>query len=391
MTIEETQNIVTAISIAVQARVPTLSVGDPGDAKTDIIECIFRSFCKDQQTIIASLYDPPELGGWPSPRPATDTLPERVARLPVDWIIRLAQVPETELAGLFLDELSNAPPAVRAAAMRGVLSHTWGSTTIPALTTIAAMNPPEQAESGYALSAPLANRFFHIDWKLDTGWWIEQLVAGFPAPPDHWMPRLPADWRGQIAAMRGMIGAFGIRRPGAISVLPQESHLRSGPWPSKRSWTMASVLLGAAQSVGKGLTRDPQTGGMRPSDIASLIVRGCVGPDGAREFFTFTGELNLPNPEDLLNEPKSLVLPARGDLAYAVLYSVVSAVLNNNTNDRWHAAWKVFGAAAKLGRADIAASCTRIVGNSRPKDWDNQYPDAARDFIDILRAAGMYK
>lgn len=368
-------HVIRAIGLSVQAGVPVLLEGTVGDGKTSIVESLFGRLCAKHHTSIVALHEPPEYGGYPVPREATREQPAGVRLLPVGWVADLARVEEGKRAGLFLDEFSNGAPATRSATMRGVLDGTWGETHIPRLSTVVAMNPPEMAESGYELSAPLSNRFCHIDWDMPPSYWLEQFVAGFPAP-DY--THLPEDWESRLPWAKTMVAAYGMRLPGSLKQVPAGAAERSKPFPTLRSWTMASKLLAACKAAGYGLEHD----------VTVLLIAGCVGQGAAHEFLTYAAELDLPDPETLLKNPNSLRLPERGDRAFAVLTAVVSAVVAKNTPQRWNAAWAVLAKAVEGGRPDVAAGSARVLAAVRPSK-EARLPKEIDALIPVLKTAGL--
>jgi hypothetical protein len=80
-------------------------------------------------------------------------------------------------------------------------------------------------------------------------------------------------------------------------------------------------------------------------------LAGLVG-DQALPFLEYREMLNLPDPEDILKDPRRFVLPDRVDRAYAICYSLAGAVINHNTPDRWEAAMIALGVAGRKN-ADI--------------------------------------
>lgn len=370
------EDVIRGVSIAIQARVPVLLEGIPGDAKTSIVNSLFRRVCDRSHTSIVALHEPTEYGGFPLP---TKDERERdiVALMPTAWARNLADVNGQKLAGLFLDELSNGAPATRSAAMRGILDGVWGDTKIPNLTTVAAMNPVEQSESGYELSAPLANRFCHVDWEVPVSWWADQLIAGFPDPD---LKRLDVDlWKQHTVWATTLVAAFAKAKPSAVRNIPKERSRQAKPWPSLRSFTMARDLLAADRACGYTVDHD----------ITLMHVAGCVGEAAATEFLAYGNELDLPDPEEVLKNPRKLRLPDRGDRAYAVLTSVTAAVLANNTVDRWRAGWAVLGQAVKADRVDVAAGAAKALAaeRNRPKGY-GKAPDEVAAFIPVLKQAG---
>lgn len=367
-------NVINAVAVCVQARVPCLLMGPPGDAKTRIVECLMEQTTVDYETSIVAIHDPTDYGGYPVPLPAEGM----VRMLPTAWSKRLAEKSEggTRRVGLMLDELTNGAPATRSAAMRGILDGVWGEQVVPNLSTVAAANPPDIAESGYDLSAPLANRFCHINWDMPPDYWIEALISGFPSPT---VVQVPEKREKELVKATTMVAAFAHARPGSMKSMPKDASARSGPWPSYRSWTMARQLVAACLAVGYDLEHN----------VTVLLVSGCVGDGAAHEFLTYSKELDLPNPEIVLADPGKLVLPKRGDRAFAVLTSVITAVLANNTEDRWLRAWKVLQKAVEADRVDVAAGAARALARNKPKGSTADAPKEVSAFVPILKEAGL--
>src|SRR5436190_7776404 len=192
-----------ALGTAVAARVPVLLWGAPGTGKTSAIRAMAAAAGWACETVIASIREPSDFAGLP---------------IVVDGGVRFAapawarQLAAAQGAGLlFLDEISTAPPAVQAALLRVVLERVVGDLELPEeIAVVAAANPPEQAADGWDLSAPLANRFCHLQWTVDPNAVAEGMAAGFPAPR---VPRLPDDWEERLGASMGLVAAFLHVRP----------------------------------------------------------------------------------------------------------------------------------------------------------------------------------
>ena len=70
---------------------------------------------------------------------------------------------------------------------------------------VAAANPPEFAAGGWDLSAPLANRFCHLDWPVEAQAFAEGLSAGLGCSG---RARVARGWDSQLAVGRGLVSAF---------------------------------------------------------------------------------------------------------------------------------------------------------------------------------------
>src|SRR6201999_702329 len=158
------------------------------------------------ETGISSIREPSDFAGLPVVAGLDGAT--RVEFAPPRGATRLADAGH----GLvFFDEISTAPPAVQAALLRVVLERTVGDLTLPdEVAVVAAANPPEQAADGWDLSAPLANRFCHVDLPLHPRAVADGFVSGWPTPAP---PRLRADWLTDVPVSRSWIGGFLTVRP----------------------------------------------------------------------------------------------------------------------------------------------------------------------------------
>ncbi len=349
--------------MAVAARVPVLLWGAPGTGKSSAVEAMSAALGLPCETVIASIREPSDFAGLPV---VSDG---KVIFAPPRWARTLA----TEERGvLFLDEISTAPPAVQAALLRVVLERVVGDLALPeGISVIAAANPPEYAADGWDLSPPLANRFCHLDWPVEAQAFAEGLSTGWPAPV---VRELPDGWDSQRAIGCGLISAFVSVRPTLVVAMPDDGSSAGRGWPSPRSWEMAALLWTAATVAGAS------------EEARAALVMGAVGQGPGIELLNWAAEMDLPDPEEVLDDPGSFVLPDRGDRAYAALAAIASAVAANPTEQRWLAAWKVLGRSAGKG-ADVAALAARVLAQCRPDGV--AAPAELRHFAPVLRHAGL--
>jgi hypothetical protein len=356
---------VKSLSILIQTHTPALLWGQPGSGKTSAVEQIAEALRVPIEIVIASIREPSDFAGLPVVHDGD------VRLAPPAWARRLVKA---ERGILFLDEISTVSPSTQAALLRVVLDRVVGDLPLPdGISVVAAANPPEQAAGGWDLSPPLANRFCHLTWTVDAQAWADGMVSGFPAPP---VLRLPKDWQKEIPAARALVASFIRHRPALLMQVPPDDSSAGRAYPTCRTWDLASRLIAACQSVGEGVE----------SPVALELVSGCVGEGAALEFLHWVKELNLPDPEQLLQDPDALTLPRRGDQAFAILSSVVSAVIARLTTERWNAAWEVMAKACDLA-PDIAAVAARALGKCRPNGAS--VPKVAIKFAPLLKAAGV--
>lgn len=361
------------LAVAVQANAPVVATGGPGVGKTSGILALARALDMPCEIVIASLREPSDFAGLPI---VTDT---GVMLAPPSWAKRLV---EAGRGILFLDEISTAAPAVQAALLRVVLDRVVGDLPLPKdVRIVAAMNPPDQAAGGWELSPPLANRFCHLSWNLNTSEWVDGMLQGFPQPT---FPIVPDGWEHGIGMARTLVASFIQHKQTSLYACPKNDSEAGKPWPSPRSWDMASRLSAACKASGAS------------SDVELPLIAGCVGDGHALEFVNWRDALDLPDPEALLKNPDSFTVPERGDKAYTILASVAGAAASNMTKARYLAAWQIFYMAASSGKKDLAAASVRALaqagsktGYMADKDVRASVVKYLTPFIDILKAAQL--
>lgn len=341
-----------ALTLTVAADLPVLLWGEPGIGKTAALTQLAETLDLPLTTVIASVHEPSDFSGLPivGDNPAEQGVP----MAPPDWAVRLVR------AGrglLFLDELSTAPPAVQAALLRLVLERRIGALQLPpGVRIVAAANPRASAADGWELSAPLANRFVHLQWTHDH----EVVVRGLGGTwPRATLPRLdPERLSAAVEFARRAVCGLLAARPGLVHRLPSNETRRGGPWPSPRSWDMTLTLVAFATAAGSS------------REVLSLLVRGTVGDGPGLELLASLDRMDLPDPEELLADPAGAALPERGDLRQAVLDGVVAAVRNRPERDRWDSAWALLVRALETGAPDLVVVPANTLAALRREDWD---------------------
>ena len=340
-----------ALTLAVCADLPVLLWGEPGIGKTAALSQLAEALALPLTTVIASVHEPSDFCGLPVV--GDDPAMQGVPMAPPDWAVRLAR------AGhglLFLDELSTAPPAVQAALLRVVLERRVGALQLPpGVRIVAAANPRSSAADGWELSAPLANRFVHLQWTYDHDVVVRGLAGTWPRAS---LPRLdPGRLRDAVSFARRAVCELLAARPGLVHQLPKNETRRGGPWPSPRSWEMTLRLIAFATAAGAS------------REVLSILVRGTVGDGPGLEMLASLDRMDLPDPEALLADPASSALPERGDLRQAVLDAVVEAVRKRPEQTRWDAAWAVLALALETGAPDLVVVPAATLATLRRDDW----------------------
>ena len=361
---------ISLLNIFVEAGVPVILWGEPGTAKSSIIESAARSLARHCETVIASLREPADFGGLPV---VTDAGVRFAAPA---WAKRLAG---TDRGVLFLDEINLAAPATQGALMRVVLDRVVGDECLGAgVSVVAAANPPECSAGGWDLSAPLANRFAHVAWEPAVDDWVAGMLGGFPEVEARIAPE---GWEDRVPEMQALVASFIRRNPTRLHKLPADGTGKA--WPSRRSWTNTARVLACAASLGYGIR----------SAVAADAVLALVGEGAGSEFVAFAQVADLPDPESALAAPTTVALPTRGDRIAAFLDAVVAVSLAKGKRTpeeraaRFAAAGVVLGRVVDAGHADLALPASSALVRGREASW--AMPPAFAKLLPLFKAAGL--
>ena len=342
------KHFVQLIAIGLQARIPMHITGFPGVGKTEFTKSLEAGFARAGVKckviiLIGSIREPQDFGGFPV------STPDGVRLLPMAWARDAKRLAEDGyMVVVFLDELTTVPPTTQAAMLRLLTENVCGELQLPDYEPgqgrrRLSVRQQRRRMGGGRTGNPGADGEPLVAWRVPDG--PRDLVR-------HDGERLPRAQRSAGAAgrlpahapssaagadcgvcegrgARCLAGAAG-RSGAAQRPLALGPHVVSGLAPAGRH-----------RSGVAGQSRAPR----RRRSPASSAIRRCLSSSTARQ-------LNLPDPEDILKDPRSLVLPDRIDRAYAVCYSLVGAVLNNKTPERWQAAMIALGVACRKN-ADI--------------------------------------
>ena len=343
--------------IAIQTGWPSLWLGGPGTGKTkhtyQISDVLRRGLGHEPGgfplvDIVLNTSEPSDVTGLPLIKGST------VERALPDWFSVLT---EAGRGILFIDELTTSAPALQAAALKLINERKIDSHRLSdEVWIVACANPADEAAGGWDLAPPMANRFWHYEWTVSPMDWADSFRDEFPEPT---IPMLPPSWKAHVGEYRGLISGFIRSRQELLYQLPEDEVEAGRAWPSPRTWDMTADLLAAAKAV--------NTDGLSTTEL----VTGATGRAGL-ELLTYIEQLDLPNPLELLRDPESFELPERGDLQYAIISSVGGAIckiigdeIRRGVKDlsahdhTWMSAWKILGAAARGGAADIATPTAR--------------------------------
>ncbi len=358
-----------ALGICVSARIPVLLWGDPGIGKTAVIESAAEGGWH-VETLIVSHYEPSDFAGLPVVTGGA------VELAPPAWARRLVDVEGPSIA--FFDEFSTASPALQAAALRPLTHYEVGSLQLPSsVSFVAAANPADVAAAGWELAAPTASRFVHVDWELPLEVYAECLVTGdWPAMPVY--DASAPDHAVAVARERVLVSGFLRARSSQMSVIPKDAAARGRAFPTPRTWDYAARLSAFAVQVGA------------PAAVRRLLVAGCVGEAAAHEYLAWVSAQDLPDPELLLADPDGCEFDRlRADRVYVVLQSVLAAVSQDPSEERWGNAVRLCAHAAAAVGLDPAVPVVRALMRPGLRPSGASVPPEVTVFAPALALAGL--
>lgn len=246
-----------AIRKALTTRRPVFLWGPPGIGKSDIVKQIGEDAGREVIDVRLALWEPTDIKGIPY---YNSDLGKMVwappAELPTD--------PESK-AIIFLDELNSAPPAVQAAAYQLILNRRVGTYQLPkGVDLVAAGNREGDRGVTYRMPSPLANRFVHLEAKVDF---------------DDFQ-----DWATLNKVHPDVVGYVGFAKQDLYDFDPKGA---SKAFATPRSWVFVSDLL-----------KDDDT----DLDTLHNLIAGAIG-DGLSVKFMAHRKIagKLPKAEDILD------------------------------------------------------------------------------------------
>ncbi|MGI9141837.1 MAG: AAA family ATPase [Fluviibacter sp.] len=202
-----------AIGKAIQKRRPVFLWGPPGIVKSDIVKQIGDDAGREVIDVRLALWEPTDIKGIPYYNADQGKMVwAPPAELPTD---------ADSTAIIFLDELNSAAPAVQAAAYQLILNRRVGTYELPkGVDVVAAGNREGDRGVTYRMPAPLANRFVHLEAKVDF---------------DDWQ-----DWATLNKIHPEVVGYVGFAKQDLYDFDPKSA---SKAFATPRSWSFVSDLL----------------------------------------------------------------------------------------------------------------------------------------------------
>lgn len=315
--------------------IPLFFEGPPGASKTS------RFYALAKRMGLAGKFESlkpstrgPEYFGC-TPVPTEKVLPDgtKINGFNFPLPLRFAEKFGSGAGMILLDELTNAPPAVRPALLGFLQERELGEQKFSGRVRIfGAGNAVNESPTGQEFSPPEANRFGHLLWGDPTpdelgAYFANGCVASDEETPINLEQReaavLEQFYGTEFPIAIGAVTGFLKARPDLLRRQPAPTDPQSSrAWASPRTWEYALRALASARC-----------NGLNESET-ELFVGSFISESVANEFFVWRREQDIPSPFDLLDgkvtfEPKV----SRLDRTVAVLNSCV-AVLTSDAAKR---------------------------------------------------------
>jgi len=278
--------LLTAMNIIAKTKRPVFLWGAPGIGKSSITRQFADANGRKLIDIRATQLDPVDLRGL------MQVVNGRTQWCPPSFL------PDGPGYVMFLDELPNAAPMVKAALYQLVLDRRLGEYELPEdCLIIAAGNRESDRAFTTPMPAPLANRFIHLDLEADAAEWIEHAIK--------------MDYEMRVIA-------YIAYRPEMVFKFDPKKDLKSFPTP--RSWEFVSDVI-------KGWD------GKVSCSTMFEVVKGAVGEAAALDFWAFVKVMNeLPDLDDVLVNASTFAVPQNGAVKFAMVAALVGKATAKNVS-----------------------------------------------------------
>jgi len=287
---------------AFKVKRPVFLWGPPGVGKSELIADLTEELGGYMIDLRLGQMEPTDLRGIPFYNKDLGKM---------DWAEPI-DLPTPELAAqypivtLFLDEMNSAAPAVQAAGYQLILNRRLGKYVLPDnVVIVAAGNRESDKGVTFRMPSPLANRFVHLEVKVDYDSWNE--------------------WAVKHRVHKDVVGYIGFAKNDLMDFNPRSS---SRSFATPRSWSFVSQFL--------------QDEDATDSELTDLIA-GTIGDGLAIKFMAHRKVASrMPNPSDILaGKVKTLdvkEVSAMYSLTVSMCYELQDAYakLGKDKIGQWH-------------------------------------------------------
>jgi hypothetical protein len=276
------------LNFAILKKHNVLITGAPGIGKSEIVEGVVKSM-DDTDFLLCHpvVEDPVDVKGLPA------LVDGKAEFLPYGNLRKLCEAKRRTV--VMLDDLGQAPIAVQAAYMQLLLAREINGTKISdEVTFIAATNRHKDMAGVSGLIEPIKSRFRTIvELEINSDDWLEW-AASNSMPPE--------------------LVAFIRMRPAILAEFVPSREIKNSASPR--------TIAGVGKMINDGL----------PKSLEFETFCGAIGEGPATEFINFLKVYrDLPNPLDILKEPKKAFLPTEPSQKYAL----ASALAYHATSDNF--------------------------------------------------------
>jgi hypothetical protein len=280
---------------------PLFLWGPPGIGKSEVVADITRELGGLMIDLRLGQMDPTDIRGIPFYNKEKNVM---------DWAPPI-DLPDAETAAqypvvvLFLDEMNSAPPAVQSAAYQLVLNRRVGKYVLPDnVVMVAAGNRESDKGVTFRMPTPLANRFVHLEMRVDFPVWQEWAVSN--------------------GVHKDVVGYLSFAKQDLYDF---DAKSASRSFATPRSWTFVSELL-ADEDVDETTYTD--------------LIAGAVGEGLAVKFMAHRKIAGrMPKPEDILSgketELKIKEVSAMYSLVISMCYELKGAIERKVADREFHA------------------------------------------------------
>ena len=279
---------------------PVFLWGPPGIGKSELVAGITEELGGYMIDLRLGQMEPTDLRGIPFFQKDKGVM---------DWAPPI-DLPTEEFASkypvvvLFLDEMNSAAPAVQAAGYQLILNRRVGKYVLPDnVVIVAAGNRESDKGVTYRMPTPLANRFVHLEMRVDHASWEQWATAN----------KLHKDVVGYIGFAKQDLMDFDSRSPGRAFATP-------------RTWSFVSEFCEDNDTTDQELTD---------------LIAGTVGEGIAIKFMAHRKVAGkMPKPTDILNgkvtELQTKEISAQYSLAVSLCYELQDLHKNGTKPDEWN-------------------------------------------------------
>ena len=365
------QNLIKAALFAPTTKgwgLPLLFWGDPGVAKSDVIEGVAEAF--GMYCLVLSPGERGEGAFGVTPMPIQRGEQTFMSYPSPEWVLNIEA--HDDRAVIFVDEITTAMGSVKPALLGLIQARRMGGEYLgQGVRVLGAANPPEHAAEGSDLPPATANRVGHIDWigpsYTDWGGWLMNCPF-LPEATDsnksqqkaeEEEKRVMAAWPRAFSMARGIVTGYLDFKRTMLHQIPKlaDPNLTKA-WPSRRTWYLTSVAIAA--SIVHELDVDDR----------NTLIKGFVGEAAMKELLSWEASSKLPKPESVLDGTASFKIdPTRLDIARAVLNSCAGFLANpkaERREPRMKTFWELLDSVIKEGLPDIAVISARTIAKSQP-------------------------